>query len=199
MRFCESQNEMAAAGTSTKGDRFVNPVEIIIPAPSSATTETKATPESRVERWAASLFSAPIRTDVLCTWRCHVRHSAARVLGFLVYLSARDPERFCWPGWRSISGNASKIGEKQIGRAQVFAILALLERNLILERAVELRRGAKRHGFVVRPHDAWTIAVPELDVCGLRANSDQLLRWAAGCVENRRRRQSLVARMGAKE
>jgi hypothetical protein len=155
--------------------------------------EIKSPSEPMVQRWRSSLFSPSIRTDRPCDWRCHVRHSAARVLGFLMCLAARDPERFCWAGWEAMSDNASKLGERPIGRSQVFAILALFERNRILERATALRRSAKRRGFIVHPHEAWTFEVAELGVCGLLSDADKLRAYAAQSIESRRRRQQLMA------
>jgi hypothetical protein len=194
IRILRFSNKAPRGKRVAKGRFGVIELENTTKTRTSATQQAAGLTENTEARWSRSIYSSP-HDRLPCSWRRHVRYATATVLGYLISLAARDPERFVWARWRSISANAYKIGEKAPGRSQTFAILAELERNGIIARAVMFRRNAMRRGFIVHDHTSWTVTFPELGICSLLTDAAEHSGWEAKAIcDNERRRARKLAR-----
>jgi hypothetical protein len=149
---------------------------LLVPISTEITVPAKKT---RVEdRWARSLYSILRDEDEPCTWRRHFRKNSglAIVFGFLLHQAKKDParENFAWPSWRAIQANARRLGKK-LGRRQIFAILAVLRENDMIERDRRERGGAMRNGFIVHEHDVWSLHFVNAQVCAVRRDFEEVI------------------------
>lgn len=147
--------------------------------------------KTRVEdRWARSLRSVLRDEHEPCAWRQHFRKNSglAIAFGFLLHQAKKDPAResFAWPGWRAIQDNAMRLG-KRLSRRQIFAILAVLRENDMIERDRRERGGAIRNGFIVREHNAWNLHFVNAQVCAVKRDFDMVNEMENRAIARRKK------------
>lgn len=117
-------------------------------------------------------------------WRAHMGGATAGVYGYLWHYAKLDHESFAFPG----VGTLMKRGvpfeprggtRQEYSRRPVFYALRVLENNFAIIRTRKLRNGAWRLGWIVFPHELWSLSVPGLychTLLGARSYYQHLLR-----------------------
>jgi hypothetical protein len=155
-------------------------------------TEPKVGRES--SRWRRSLHeSHKFDADGNCLgWRAHLNFAVEEIYGRLLDLAGRDyvGQMFAWAGHKDLMAK-SRFNGAGYSRSLVFSVIKLLVKHRLIEPARKVRWGKLRKGWIVHPHDYWTVNFEnELGLCALKSSEAGYRDYLAQVAARKARRQA---------